>query len=373
MVLLRWLTPAIALAHASAAADVDCSTAASAAAGRDLTGQVVVMTGGDTGLGLETSKALAAAHATLVIGAYNATHGAEIAAQIAASTGNAKVSALGVDLSDLRSVRAFAGAVLAGPGAAGVATLVNDAGIDHTLVGLPAITADGFERVFQVNYLGPFLLTELLLPALRKHSMAAAGAGGARVINVASAASFDACLWGNRAAGCLAQAQWHTDATTPNGTLAPVAGPCGPPCPNGCNQAGTPVSNYGLTKFSQVAHAAELDAREAAAGSGVRAFSLHPGFVATPMTEDIAPATAKAWCAPLPYKAGVCPIPVQAGAATQTFLASAMPAELAAGAGQYYVQCKPTPKATYDGWTWGANASAAAYFDASRGWLGLGA
>lgn len=346
-----------------------CSTASSAAAGRDLTGQVLVMTGSDTGLGLETSKALAAAHATIVIGAYNQTHGAEIASEIAASTGNSNVSAFGLDLSDLGSVRAFANAVLAGPGKAGISVLVNDAGIDHTLAGLPVTTPDGFERVFQVNYLGPFLLTELLMPALRQHAVSSNGS--ARVINVASAASFDACGWGNRADGCLAQRLWHLDATTPNGTMPPPAGPCGPISPNGCNKMGTPASNYGLTKFSQVAHAAELDARELAAGSGVRAFSLHPGFVATPMTADIAPATAAAWCAPLPYKVGICPIRADEGAATQTYLASADAAELMSAGGQYFVRCKPSRMATYGEWTWGKNASASAYYNASRAWLGM--
>ena len=247
--------------------------------------------------------------------------------------------------------------------------LINDAGIDHTLGGLPAITPDGFERVFQVNYLGPFLLTELLLPALRSH--AAASNSSARVINVASAASFDACAWGNRATGCLAQHFWHVDATTPNGTMPPRAGPCGPVGPNGCNPACTAASNYGLTKFSQVAHAAALDAREVAAGTGVRAYSLHPGFVATPMTANIQPATAAAWCAPLPYKVGVCPIRVEEGAATQTYLASATAPELAPSGGHYFVRCKPSQMATPKEWTWGKDASASAYFNASRAWVGV--
>ena len=60
-----------------------------------------------------------------------------------------------------------------------------------------------------------------------------------------------------------------------------------------------------------------------------------------------------------------------AGAATQTYLASAAATELAPGAGGYFVSCKPAQKAAYAEWDWSANASAAAYFDASRTWLGL--
>eukprot|EP00937_MAST-01D_sp_MAST-1D-sp2_P000647 g647.t1 len=338
----------------------------SAVAGRDLHGRTVVITGGDTGLGLETTKALATTGASVIIGAYNGTSGAAVAQQVAQSSGNPNIHALAVDLSSTASVRAFAAAVLAEHDT--LDALINDAGIDHSPVSLPPMTEDGFERVFQVNYLGPFLLTELLLPALRK------SLGGGKVINVASEGSFSACAWRNAAPGCIAaMEQWRTVATTTNGSLAPAAGPCGPVTPSGCNAVGTPSSNYGVTKFAQVAHAQELTNREAAAGIGaaqgstVHAYSLHPGFVATPMTAPLAPATARAWCKPLPLKPGVCPITVQAGAATQAFLASAPQEELEAGA--YYVLCAPQPKANASGWDWSQGSSASAFFDFSHAML----
>ena len=382
------------------------------AAGRSLDGRVVVITGGDTGLGLETTKALATTNATVVIGAYNLTNGEQVAAAVRASSGNPDVSARHVDLSNFSSVREFAASVLADHhhpqqfrgtatgGTGGITTLINNAGMGEPLPSLPSVTADGFERVFQVNYLGPFLLSQRLLPALRDSE------GGGRVITVASAASVAACSWGLRPDGCLGTGELlQLAATTQNGTLPPSPPPCGTLVgvdgnDDGdvllpCNEEGTPASNYALTKFAQVAHAMELNAREEAqqrqqqqqqqqlenegeneapnrarsvgrsggGGVAVRAFSLHPGFVDTPMTHDLSPATAEAWCKPLPLKPGVCPISAQAGAATQTYLAVADASELEHGVGQYFVNCKVR------GWRVGGQTGVRA---GVRAWSALG-
>ena len=160
-------------------------------------------------------------------------------------------------------------------------------------------------------------------------------------------------------------AQWRIDATTPNGTLPPPlpAGSCGPRTASGCNAIGTPASNYGVTKFAQEAHAHELNRVEA----GVTAVSLHPGFVATPMTSAIANATAVEWCAPLPFKPGVCPIPVTAGAATQAFLATVDADRLVGGA--FYRDCAPADVATATGWDW--DSSPAQFYATSKSWLKL--
>ena len=90
--------------------------------------------------------------------------------------------------------------------------LVCDAGIGVSrIAGLPPMTADGFDRTFQVNFLGHMLLVELMLPVLRYTT--------GRVVNVASAASFYPCTWGGRGNNCTELAQLHTDATTsPTGT-----------------------------------------------------------------------------------------------------------------------------------------------------------
>ena len=169
-----------------------------------------------------------------------------------------QVEVLKLDLSDFSSVRACAASFLANHKTLDV--LMNDAGIDHNPPSLPAMTTDGFERVFQVNYLGHFLLTELLLPALR------ASNNSPRLINVASGAHESACGWAGASNNCL-----DIDQLPP-----PVRAP-------GNNTMGAPTSNYGITKFLQIYHAKELALRESQAGSPVQSFSLEPGFVDTPM------------------------------------------------------------------------------------------
>ena len=92
--------------------------------------------------------------------------------------------------------------------------LINDAGISSNPAGLPPNTEDGFERVFQVNYLGPFLLTQLLLPALRASE-------SARVIDVASSASYMSCAFYLNYHDCLASPEkWEQDATKAEGDQA---------------------------------------------------------------------------------------------------------------------------------------------------------
>ena len=158
-----------------------------AATGSDLSGAVAVVTGGDTGIGLGTVEALASVKATVIIAAYDLAHGNATAESVAEKFGNPHVRAMQIDLSSFASVRSFAAALLREFPVIDV--LVNDAGIDLNPSGLAPLTKDGFERVFQVNYLGPFLLTQLLLPALRTSGRA----GGGRVINVASSYSYVNC------------------------------------------------------------------------------------------------------------------------------------------------------------------------------------
>ena len=85
------------------------------------------------------------------------------------------------------------------------------------------------------------------------------------MINVASGASFQACSWSNRGPNCLSgQEAWLSDARTP--------------CPpkTGFQAMNT---NYGITKFMQVAHMKALAARERLLKSTLHAYSLRPGYV----------------------------------------------------------------------------------------------
>lgn len=163
-----------------------------------MAGKSVVITGGDSGIGLSTAIAIARANATIAIASYDPDGaGAAAKTKIQRTTQNAKVSVLQLDLSSIASVRSFAAALIQQLGDLNVDVLINCAGIAQLPNGLSAVTPDGFDRVFQTNYLGHFLLTELLLPRMRLNP------AGARVINVASEASEVACLWAGADANCL--------------------------------------------------------------------------------------------------------------------------------------------------------------------------
>eukprot|EP01050_Picozoa_sp_SAG11_P011484 SAG11_NODE_1217_length_5498_cov_3.519444_5_plen_311_part_00 len=297
-----------------------------------------------TGIGLATTEALARANASVLIAAYKIAHGQEAAVNVSRLTGNPHVSALAIDLSNLTSVRAFAGRALATLGRIDV--LINDASIADPIPGLAPITDDGLERVIATNYVGHFLLTELLLPALRASPQG-------RVISVSSYAMNVACLAAKRLPTCLSgEANWHRDATTatPNAT------------------------NYGVSKFMQTAHMDALALRESAAGSPVRAYSLHPGMVETAMSQGrFTDTVCKAMCVldmqrVVPKcKPGVCPLrPIQA-AATPTFLATRPGADLMNGG--YYFLCEPAKKGAALGWSW--ERDPAQLYEASRRWAGL--
>ncbi len=162
-----------------------------------MAGKLVVITGGDSGIGLSTATAVARANATIVIASYDPDGaGADAATKIFRTTQNNKVSVLPLDLSSIASVRTFAATLLQQVGL-NIDVLINCAGIAEVPGKLSVVTSDGFDRVFQTNYLGHFLLTELLLPRMRVNP------AGARVINVASEASEVACLWADADANCL--------------------------------------------------------------------------------------------------------------------------------------------------------------------------
>jgi NAD(P)-dependent dehydrogenase (short-subunit alcohol dehydrogenase family) len=311
-------------------------TAEDVVKGHSLDGVVAVISGGDSGIGLEVSKTLAMTNATIIIAAYNEAHGSAVAANVSAETGNSKVYAEQVDLSSFSSVRAFAKKVV--DKYHGINFLINDAGIDANPVGLAPITADGFERVFQVNYLGPFLLTEILWPTMIKSSSTTPL--GARVINMASGASYQNCDLANRPKDCLSTMDdWKVVATTP-------------PLPKTVNGTTSNGTNYGITKFAQVAQIRQLAlAREG--GKAIHAYSLRPGLVETPMTDPIPIPYMKYMCSTLgeEYNPGVsCPLSAEQGAATAAMLAVSATADLADG--KFYYQCTVAPDAVPQGWDW---------------------
>jgi NAD(P)-dependent dehydrogenase (short-subunit alcohol dehydrogenase family) len=150
------------------------STASEVIAGVDLTGKRAIVTGGASGIGIETARALAGAGASVTLAVRRPEAAEAVAAQLRQSTGNDAIHIATLDLADLRSVRAYA-AAWEGP----LHILVNNAGI--MAVPEREETPQGFEQQFGTNYVGHFALTVWLHSAL-------AAARGARVVSVSSSA-----------------------------------------------------------------------------------------------------------------------------------------------------------------------------------------
>ncbi|WP_413810662.1 SDR family NAD(P)-dependent oxidoreductase [Streptomyces sp. OE57] len=147
------------------------STAAEVAAGVDLTGRRVVVTGASSGLGAETARTLASCGAEVTLAVRDLVAGDRTAEEITRSTGNKDVRTARLDLADPASVAAF-GATWHGP----LHILVNNAGI---MASPEEYTPQGWELQFATNHLGHFALATGLHHAL-------AEAGGARVVVVSS-------------------------------------------------------------------------------------------------------------------------------------------------------------------------------------------
>ncbi|MBY4674888.1 SDR family NAD(P)-dependent oxidoreductase [Burkholderia multivorans] len=204
------------------------TTAAEVLAGRDLSNTTAIVTGGHSGLGLETTRALADAGARVVVAARDI----ETARANTSGIPNAEVEQL--DLSDLTSVRNFAKRIL--ESRRHISILIGSAGImacPETRVG------PDWEAQFATNHLGHYALVNLLWPALK---------GSARVVVVSSA--------GHRQSGI----RWD-DVQFTRGYDKWLA--------------------YGQSKTANALFAVHLD--RLGQHHGVRAFSLHPGKIFTPL------------------------------------------------------------------------------------------
>jgi NAD(P)-dependent dehydrogenase (short-subunit alcohol dehydrogenase family) len=143
-------------------------------------GKTAIVTGGSSGLGFETARALARAGAEVVVASLNPERGAAAVERIRAEAPESAVEFVPLDTSSLGSVARFADAMFGRFPSLDV--LVNCAGIGGFAIGWTRrTTVDGFERAFATNYLGHFALTGYLLPALF-------AAPRARVVSVSSLA-----------------------------------------------------------------------------------------------------------------------------------------------------------------------------------------
>ncbi|MBT0773557.1 SDR family NAD(P)-dependent oxidoreductase [Kineosporia sp. J2-2] len=197
----------------------------------DQHGRVIVVTGGNSGIGAVAATRLAARGARVVLACRDVGKGARAAA---AMPGDVRV--LRLDLADLTSVRAFAAAFEEEVGSAHV--LVNNAGV----MAVPqATTADGFELHLGTNFLGPFALTGLLLPCLTERVVTLSS-----VVHRRGRIDLDDLNWERRR-----YARWGA---------------------------------YAQSKLADLLFARELQRRLAATGSALLSLAAHPGISPTQLT-----------------------------------------------------------------------------------------
>lgn len=202
----------------------------------DQSGRTALVTGANSGLGLQTAKALAGAGATVLLGCRNAEKAAAAGAEIRRAHPGADIEAVALDLSDLKSVEEAAAEVSARTEPLDV--LVNNAGV---MAPPRRATADGFELQLGTNHLGHFALTGRLIEKLL-------AADAPRVVTVSSVAhrigtmDFDDLNWEGRYLRWLA---------------------------------------YGRSKLANLLFTFELARRAAAADTDLIAAAAHPGYAAT--------------------------------------------------------------------------------------------
>jgi NAD(P)-dependent dehydrogenase (short-subunit alcohol dehydrogenase family) len=191
-----------------------------------LAGKTVIVTGANSGIGLEAARVLAAKGAHVVFAVRDEKRGRDAAASV---TGSTEIRHL--DLADLQSVRTFAEMWKDD-----VHILINNAGVMVPPLGR---TADGFELQFGINHLGHFALTNLLLPRI-----------SGRVVTVASSAHRSATI-------DFEDLNWHT------------------------RRYGTGSGGYEQSKLANLLFTLELQRRLDESGSPVIATAAHPGMTAT--------------------------------------------------------------------------------------------
>ncbi|MDZ7731337.1 MAG: oxidoreductase [Natrialbaceae archaeon] len=198
----------------------------------DQSGRRVVITGANSGIGLEAARELARAGATVVMGCRSLERGEAAADDIRGSVATADIRLEELDLASLESVSSFAETV----GSESIDVLINNAGV----MAIPRReTEDGFEQQFGVNHLGHFALTGQLLDAIEE---------GGRIVTVSS---------GMHTRGSI-------DFDDPMGQTSY-----------------DPWGAYAQSKLANVLFAYELDRRLRSADRDIASVAVHPGYAAT--------------------------------------------------------------------------------------------
>lgn len=204
--------------------------------------RVVLVTGSTDGIGRAAARALAAGGMRVILHGRNRPKVTAALAALQEELPGASLDAVAFDLGSLDAVRAGAAQLL--ERAPALHVLVNNAGI---FADERTITADNLELSFAVNYVGPFLLTQLLMPRL----IESATDEPARIINVASVAH--------------TRGRIHTGDTS-------------------LSRAWTGYAAYAQSKLANVMHALAIADREQA--SRVVAYSVHPGVIGTKLLKQ---------------------------------------------------------------------------------------
>lgn len=260
-------------------------------------GKICLITGANAGIGKATALGLARMGATIVMVSRNQARGEEARKEIQAQSGNNNVHLLQADLSSQQSVRQLVQDFQ--QQFSQLHVLINNAGGYY---GRRSETVDGLETTFAVNYLAPFLLTNLLLDTLK-------ASAPARVINVSSMAH----AYGRFNIEDLQSRQHY-----------------------GGMQA------YGQAKLALILFTYELARR--LEGTGVTVNALHPGFVASNFGKNNSGSLFERLFA----LATIFAINTEEGAKTSIYLASSSDVEGVTG--KYFVKraSKKSAVATYD-------------------------
>ncbi len=249
-----------------------------------MAGRTFLVTGANAGIGYATAQDLAARGGRVWLACRSRAKGEAAVAAISAASGSGQVRLLHLDLSDLASVRQCASefVALGEP----LQVLINNAGVG----GARGRTADGFEIHFGINHLGHFALTQALLPLLRDSAPA-------RIVTVASDSHY--------------QAKGINFEGLRNST-----------------KGITGLPEYAVSKLCNVLFAAELGRR--LDGTGVTAYSLHPGVVASQIWRRV----------PWPARQLVTRrmLTIEQGARTSLYCATSP--DVAGESGRYYESCR---------------------------------
>jgi protochlorophyllide reductase len=223
----------------------------------DLHGTTALVTGANSGLGLETARRLAEHGAHTLLGCRDPERGAAALAEVR-RTAKGDTGLVALDLANLSSVRAAAADVRSRVSDR-LDILVNNAGVMMTPRGA---TADGYELQFGTNHLGHAALTWLLAPALRQASKP-------RVVTVSS----------------VAHRQWGRGFDVDDLMFE--------------RRRYTPTLGYGQSKVANLLFAFELDRRAQAAGLDLVSVAAHPGFTDTELVPSMVRYRGAAVLAPL--------------------------------------------------------------------------